>query len=280
MKTCLPELAAHLAGEATTLATLWRLTRRDGVVMGFTDHDVDLICDGITHRAASGFTPTALATRADLSVDGLEIQGLLDADDITEEDLLAGVYDGATVDVMLVNHADPGMGTLYLRRGVIGEVQVTDVGFTAELRGMMEGFSRQVGQLYSPTCRASLGDSRCRVDLTAYTVEGAVSSAADRRSFTDSGRAEAAGHFMHGLLTWTGGANAGAAMEVKSFGAGGQFALFLPMRHDIAPGDGYRVSAGCDKTFATCRDRFDNAINFRGEPHVPGLDFVIEPAGR
>ena len=49
MKALLPELAAHLASGTTTLCWCWRLARRDGVVMGFTDHDKALTFDGTTY---------------------------------------------------------------------------------------------------------------------------------------------------------------------------------------------------------------------------------------
>lgn len=279
MKTVSTALRAHLAGEVTSLATLWRITRRDGAVMGFTDHDRDLCVEGLAYRAATGFTPTAVAGGAGLAVDNLEIRSVLDADEIAEDDLAAGLYDGARVDIFLVNHADPGMGTLRLRRGTLGEVRVTDHGFVAELRGMTQAFARNVGQIYSPACRADLGDGRCRVGLSAFTASGVVTAAADGRGFTDAGRGEAAGWFDHGLLTWLTGANAGGTMEVRSF-AGGLFTLFLPMRRAIAAGDAYSVTAGCDRRFATCRDKFANSVNFQGEPHVPGNDFLIAAAGR
>lgn len=279
MKTVSTALRAHLAGEVTRLATLWRVTRRDGTVMGFTDHDRDLTVDGLTYRAATGFTPTAVAGSAGLAVDNLEIRSVLDAEEIAEEDLSAGLYDGARVDIFLVNHADPGMGTLQLRRGTLGEVRMTDHGFVAELRGMTEAFARSIGQVYSPACRADLGDERCRVGLTPFTAGGAVTAALDGRSFSDTARGEAAGWFDHGLLSWSTGANAGLAMEVRSFAAG-LFTLFLPMPRAIAAGDAYRVTVGCDRRFATCRDKFDNAVNFQGEPHVPGNDFLIAAAGR
>jgi uncharacterized phage protein (TIGR02218 family) len=47
------------------------------------------------------------------------------------------------------------------------------------------------------------------------------------------------------------------------------------MTHPIAPGDGFTVSAGCDRRFASCRDRFANTVNFRGFPHMPGNDFAL-----
>ncbi len=272
-------LKNHLAGTVTTLATLWRVTRVDGVVMGFTDHDQDITFDGQLYKAATGFTPTALSSSAALAVDNLEIQSVLDADDITEEDLSAGLYDGATVDVFLVNYADLSAGCLYPRRGTIGEVKVSDHGFAAELRGMVGAYSANVGQVYSPTCRADFGDDRCGVSLRRYSVAGTVTAVTDHRRFTDSGRTEDSGWFTHGLLTWTSGANAGRAMEVKSYG-GGVFQLFLPMRSAIQPGDHYTVHAGCNRTHPTCKTKFGNIVNFRGEPHVPGNDFLIRAADK
>lgn len=279
MKLCSDALARHLAGEVTSLATLWRLTRADGTVMGFTDHDRDLEYDGAAFKAATGFTPTSVASAAGMAVDNLDIQSVLDSADITEDDLLAGLYDHASVEILLVNHQDPGMGGLVLRKGRLGEVKSTGQGFVAELRGMTDAFARSIGQLYSPTCRADLGDGRCRVDLGALTVTGSVTAATSRREFADSARSEADGWFDLGLLRWSSGANAGAGMEVRAYRAG-QFSLFLPMPREVAAGDTYSVARGCDRRFQTCRDTFDNVLNFQGEPHVPGLDYLVESAGR
>lgn len=279
MKECSDALASHLAGEVTRLATLWKLTRRDEVVMGFTDHDRDLVVDGVTYRAASGFTPTSVASSSGLAVDNLDIQSVLDSDDIGDSDLRSGVYDYATIEVMLVDHGAPEAGTLFLRKGTLGEVKLSGQTFVAELRGMAQAFANQIGQLYSPTCRADLGDARCGIDLTGITVAGTVGHVSSRRSFHDPARGEADGWFRYGLLTWTSGANAGSSMEVRWFRAG-TFELFLPMPKPVAAGDLYSVQAGCDKLFATCRDKFANAKAFRGEPHVPGNDFLAAPADR
>lgn len=61
MKSLSPGLAAHLAGGVTTLCRCWRLERKDGTVMGFTDHDRDLAFDSVTYRAASGFHDMEMA---------------------------------------------------------------------------------------------------------------------------------------------------------------------------------------------------------------------------
>jgi uncharacterized phage protein (TIGR02218 family) len=278
MKDCSAALAAHLPEDVTRLATLWRLTRTDETVMGFTDHDRDLAVDGLTYRAATGFTPTSIASSSGLSVDNLDIQSVLDSAEITEADLRAGVYDYATIEVRLVDHGNPGNGSLFLRKGTLGQVKMSGPSFVAELRGMTQAFANQIGQLYTPTCRADLGDDRCGVDLTGITVSGIVQTVTSQRRFADPRCAQPDGWFRNGLVTWTGGANAGLSMEVRAFSAGA-FDLFLPMARPIVPGDTYKAQAGCNKLFDTCRDKFANSAAFRGEPHVPGTDFLTTSAG-
>lgn len=136
MKAATSELVAHLAGELTTLATCWKITRRDDVVLGFTDHIRNLEIDGVTYQAASGYTRTAIRSTADLAVDNLDVESVFSNDGITEIDMRAGKYDFAEIRMFLVNYQDLGQGILKLRRGWLGEVSIRDGMYVAELRGM------------------------------------------------------------------------------------------------------------------------------------------------
>jgi len=275
MKTAGSPLATHIAGETTTLATCWKVTRRDGSIFGFTDFDKDLTVDSLLYQARSGYTRSAIHTIANLAVDNLDIESAIDSETLSAADLRAGVWDGATVEIFLVNWANLANGKIILKRGTIGEVELKDTVFRAELRGLSQALSQQIVELYTPDCRADLGDTRCKIDLAALTVTGAVTAATDRRSFADSARGESVNHWNGGLLTWTSGANVGRKMEVKAFGSSGAFTLFLPMPSIVAVGDNYSLRPGCDKKFSTCKDRYSNVKNFRGEPNVPGNDQVL-----
>lgn len=283
MKTITPQLAAHIAGEVTTLATCWKLTRRDETVLGFTDHDADITYDAVTYKAASGFSPSSVANSSSLSVDNLDVEGMLSDDEITEADILAGLYDFAAIEIFQINYNDVSQGIIKMRRGWLGEVSLTRQHFVAEVRGLTQLLSQDIGDYFSASCRASLGDTRCKVDMASHTVTGSVTVSGSRSQFTDSGRAEASALFTSGKITFTSGANNGLSMEVKEYvqrsGVGGVISLSLPMPHAIAPGDSYSLQKGCDKTSATCHARFGNITNFRGEPHVPGIDRMLETAG-
>ncbi|NBX02703.1 MAG: DUF2163 domain-containing protein [Alphaproteobacteria bacterium] len=283
MKQISSELAAHIAGEVTTLATCWKLTRRDGTQLGFTDHDNDFVFDSLNYQAETGFTPSAISNTSSLSVDNLDVEGMLSAGSITEADILAGLYDFAEIEIFQVNYQDVSQGSLKLRRGWLGEVSLHKQQFVAEVRGLTQRLSQTVGELFSPSCRAALGDSHCKVNMATHTVTGTISTATSVQEFIDNSRTEASATFAFGVVTFTSGANAGLSMEVKEHlrlpSGHGQFTLALPMPYPLLVGDAYSMTQGCDKTLATCGTRFGNVVNFRGEPYVPGLDKILETAG-
>lgn len=280
MKQASAQLTAHLAGPVTTLATCWEITRRDGQIFRFTDHDRDLEIEGVVYTARFGHARSAIASDASMAVDNLDVEGIIDSASLREEELRAGLFDHASVRIFLVNWAAPAMGILRLRRGWLGEVVLTDTGqFHTELRGLTQALQQQIGELYTPECRADLGDARCKVDLAALTVTGSVTAVETRSVFlgTISGAESVSGDwFDGGLLTWTSGPNAGLAVEVQRWEAGpGRITLYLPPGYPITLGDSFSLAPGCDKRFATCKAKFDNVLNFRGEPYVPGLDALM-----
>jgi uncharacterized phage protein (TIGR02218 family) len=280
MRQITPALQGKLDSGVTTLARCWVVTRRDGVTMGFTDHDEDIVIDGVTCHAGTGLTSSEATARLGLAVDGSEIAGALANDSLGEHDLAAGYYDAADITVHLVDWSEPSLRVL-LQKGVLGEVRREGAAFTAEFRSLAHRLNEESGRLYTATCSADLGDARCAVDLDnpAHNGSGAVASLAGASAFRASGLGSFAdGWFTGGKLTFTGGDNEGFAVEVKMHRValdGVLIELWQQPPEPIALSDTFTVTAGCDKRFATCRDRFANAANFRGFPHIPGNDFVI-----
>ncbi|MBX6426737.1 MAG: DUF2163 domain-containing protein [Variibacter sp.] len=283
MRAIPPALQAKLDAGTTTLARCWIVTRRDGVVLGFTEHDEDLVVDGVRCRAGTGFTASEAQQQFGLAVGGSEVGGALASDSLNEDDLAAGRFDAAEVRLYLVDWSEPALRVL-LSSGVLGEVRREGLHFTAEVRGLAHRLAEESGRLYTATCSADLGDARCKVDLTnpAYRGSGVVAGLPGGSLLVADGLdGFADGWFTSGRLTWTTGANAGLAVEVKTHRAGAEgvtLALWQAMPEPLAIGDAFVVTAGCDKRFATCRDRFTNAVNFRGFPHIPGNDFVMQYA--
>lgn len=275
-------LQARLDAEATSFCHCWKLLRRDGATRGFTDHDRDLVFDGISFSGRAGLDAAATETSLGFAIGGGDVSGALSSDTLLESELANGVYDGATLETWLVDWAAPEH-RLLLDIASLGEVRRTDFAFTAELRSLAHRLDQTRGRRFQQACSADLGDARCRValDAPAFSAIAPVLAGADASGCLVALTAFADGWFVNGRVDSLDGANAGARAIVRSHrgeAAGTRLTFWTPLAHPLAVGDRLRITAGCDKTLATCRDKFANVANFRGFPHIPGNDVLMRRA--
>lgn len=284
MKSLTPELALHYAQETTTLARLWRVTRRDGEVLTFTDHDEPIVYESVTYQTTSSYDASAISTSSAMNVDNAELVGLLAVDAVTAADIEAGLWDKGTVELMEVNYEDLTMGHNDLRFGEIGEVQRKGPGqFTAELRGLMQYLQNNIGRVVTAHCDADFGDARCGYDRESLRVTGTVSVATSQRIFTATyGAPVPIATYGIGEVTWLTGLNAGLRMEMKSLTGPGVHTLQLDMPYAVAIGNTFTIVPGCNKIgrLGHCVLIYDNYLNFRGFEDVPGIRKVSEIGGQ
>jgi len=279
MREISSKLADALAEETTTLATCWRLQRRDGILIALTTHDRDIEVDGIRYRAEGGLNSTAAQESGDLGTDNLEVSGVLSSSGLPEADLAAGRFDGARIDIFLVDWRAPEAGSLLIKRGTLGRITREDGAFRAELRGQSHALKHTATESYSTTCRAELGDRRCKRSLNAFERTVEVDAVVDSITFDASGLSgDPNGWYELGRIRWHIGANGGLVSDVRG-NVDGRVTLFQELPAPIAPGDVFTITAGCIKTLAVCRNKFDNVANFRGDPFVPGRDAIIDFPG-
>jgi uncharacterized phage protein (TIGR02218 family) len=269
-------MAAFLEQELTGFALCWRLERRDGVALGFTAHDRDLVIDGFRYRSAPGIAPSAIEEGDVLEADALEVAGALSASALSEADLRSGRWNGAAVRLLAADWSDP-THTLPLSRGELGAVAIERGRFTAELQGPGAKLDMPVTEQTSPSCRAALGDQRCRVDLAGRQQIARVLEASGDVMSLDLPEPVANG-WGAGRLRWLDGRNGGLVSHVLASGDN-VVTLAEPPAFAVEPGARVHIAEGCDKRFATCRDRFGNAPNFQGEPHLPGIDLLTRYPG-
>lgn len=281
MKTLPAPLAAHYALSNQTLCNCLKLVRADGATLGLTSLDVPITVDGLTYLP--GFDMSDMVSQAGLAVDNMELQ-VLEADSVLAvADLLAGRWSGAEFTVFQVNYLAPAGGINLLKRGTTGDAQIKQGIWTVEFRSLKQALQQPLGEVTSKTCRYRLGDSRCTVDLGPHTFACTVTAVTSSQVFADSARTEADEWFAEGSVLFLTGPNAGYSQKVKIFAAG-QFTLALPMPFPVGPGDTFTAITGCQKrherTLANpagvsdCLDKFDNVLNFGGEPHLPGVDVL------
>lgn len=266
----------------THIARAWSITRRDGVVLGFTDHDGELSFAGIRFRPDAGLTAQAVVQGAGLSVDNTEAIGALSDGAIEERDIIAGRWDGAELRQWEVDWSNPAQHRLIFR-GNLGEVTRAGGAFKAELRGLSAPLNQPVGRVFQPRCSAILGDAACKVNmaLPGLTGEGVIAS-------VEGGKFRLTGFagfddrwFERGRLVMVSGAALDIGGHVKNDRAlpGGEREVDLWTQLGIAPsiGDRIKLLAGCDKSVGNCRLKFNNFLNFRGFPHLPQEDWLMAP---
>jgi uncharacterized phage protein (TIGR02218 family) len=261
----------------TTLALCWRLERRDGLCTGFTTHDRNLVIDHLRYRAAPGMLPSSISLSDCFDADSLEVSGALTSEAITAAHLAEGRWDGAAVHIFMVDWEHPEGERVPLARGQLGDVSAQGNGFTAELRGPTALLDRPVVEQTSPECRAELGDKRCRVDMAGRVRVTRIAAVVEEDCIEVEGTAEA-DIYAYGSLRWISGRNSGLQSDIVS-SAGTRLTLREPPAHAPTIGDLIEVVEGCDKSLETCWSRFANAVNFRGEPHLPGMDLLTRYPG-
>jgi uncharacterized phage protein (TIGR02218 family) len=277
-----PAMKQAVGREATTLCHCWLIERRDGITLGFTDHDQELLIGATPCRPLSGLNGSEVEWSLGLSINSEEIEGAISASEISDDDLASGAFDRALVRLHLADWTMPQHAVL-LRTSRIGRVLRLDGVWRAEIESAVAELDVVQGRLFTRGCDALLGDARCKVPLAsaAFTADGQVSAARPMEIDAAGLGGYAAGLFAGGTLQWTSGANAGRTTAVArhvrtAMTATLAFDVVLP--HPVAAGDGFSVSAGCDKSFGTCKATFSNAMNFQGFPHMPGNDQVYGQA--
>lgn len=267
MRTIPAFMQAKFDGGFTTHCHCWLITRKDGVKLGFTDHDEDITIESTLCKATTGFDRSEVSEKLGFNITGGDVTGALSDTSLNDLDIEKGSFDNAKINQYLVDWQDP-TSYILLRTGRIGEIERMGLGFKAEIRSRLTEFDEENGRFYTPSCDANLGDKRCKFTLAPVT-KTVVASANNSECVTTT----LFEGYQGGRLKWQTGANSGVVVEVHSQN-GNHLTLWQNMPQAIEIGDTFILSQGCDKQFSTCHSKFNNALNFQGFPHMPGNDFL------
>ena len=272
-------------------ATLWKLTRTDGETLLFTDDSAPIMYDSETYTPVGGFNASARLAEDALRSRGFDARGVLSSGAITHRDLRAGRYRDCEIDERIVDAMYPyeEQGLFRHIRYHVLETQFDGEVWEAEVVGMSRRLRAKIGRLLLRDCDVVLGGPKCGVNLTPFTVTGAVvtwvSTAQPRKKFRASALPNVE-YFNHGKVTWTGSGdeNVGFVGEVKQwFSSVREVRLQLALPFDIQVGDEFTIEPGCLKVTGHCkgtsgdggRPWSNNILNYRGQPFMPGTDDMI-----
>lgn len=274
MKTIPALLQATYDSSTPTIAAALKITRADATVYAFTTLDESQTIDGVLY-VAQGLADSSFESAADLSVGNLTLTTQDDGSIFTLRDITGGLWQSARYEAFRYDWTDPTKGKEFLSAGELGQIKMRDGAVEVELRDWRQYLQQPVGEVSSRTCRARLGDVRCKVLLPPLTNTATVTAVTSRSVFASSGLGTARpteDFFGEGELTFTSGPCSGLKQKVKSYTAAGGLTLVLAMPADVVIGNTFSVVAGCRKRLLDCRDKHNNVLNFRGEPHRPGVD--------
>lgn len=269
MTNTLPEQAYK--AETTTLALCWKIQRTDGVALGLTAHDRPLRIGSLLYESAPGINPAAIRAA---HLDGgtvTEAQGFVSDAGIGEADIRSGRYSDAKVEVFLVDWSNPNGGAMTVTGGYMGEIRKNGSQFTADVRSIADKLDAPACERYSPECRATLGDNRCRVDLSRHEIETFVTGLT-QMGFLKLAPTVDFASYLFGSARFLSGQCSGLNALIINHSADG--ILIRETNFIVETGVRVVLRASCNKQASTCRNRFGNFLNFRGEPNIPGLDTI------
>ena len=256
--------------ELDSVATFWRVFRTDGVALGFTSHDRDLSFGGIRHRSAPGMVPAAIRMTTEISDDEAEVEGALSHDSISESDLAAGLFDEAGITIGVVDWNSLEWRVLY--SGQLGRIEENNSSFSAQLRSAKHILDHDLVPRTSPTCRAEFCGLGCGLSAQRFTSRQTVMNVdfeGNRLELSGSVSSDV----IDGRIRMLSGPQVGVSFGILDT-VSGWITLDRPMASGVVPGIACELQQGCDHTLATCSARFANAVNFRGEPFLPGNDLL------
>lgn len=254
------------------VARVLKITRIDGAVLRVAEAEIPITVGSETFNPLPGSIIGSSRKSLGGNEGSLQIEFVHAVDGTLDTaDLVSGLYDGATVEMWIVDRTDlSSLGDMFFT-GTIQPVIIDIMGSGSfDVRSIVDQ-SEVVTQTYQPMCRTDLFSILCGLDKTLFARTATVAEIIDDFNFTVSGLGAAPDddHFAQGV----GVADNGVAFEIAAWLKDSlQITTYLPVviSPRLAAGQSVTLYPGCDKTSATCTSKFANGLNFQGEAHFLG----------
>ena len=286
MRKISEELKSHLKKAVTTTANCWLIKCKDGSQVGLTDHSEDIIYNNTKYYSNNIIASSAIETSLSLSADNYELEIALNASYINESDLLEAKYDKASIEFFIVNYLDLSQGTILIRAGYIYEVRLGNGKFTVEIRSLSQELNKQTRAIYSETCRAQFQDSRCGANNSNHILYGVIQNVISNDKIGTDIVIQNPDLYRNAKIKFFTNHTSDSTQKTDETGVTKTLSvsrniISLLKSHMIKPEKNckFLLYHSCNKKFTTCHKMFNNALNFRGEPHVPGIDEMNKTVG-
>lgn len=279
-----PAIAETWATGSGGRLTLWTFTKINGSVVRLCDAGYRVTVDGDEYLPIGSPIASAEERVLGLGSNNTEYSAAFDIDAITEADLAAGLYNGATVRQESTSLDAPWVGRVTTAVYIVSSVTWNGYRWDMELEDVMALLGKRVGRTAKVVCDYDLGSTTgvggCGVDLSGFTQTGTVASVDVARASAVFSGLQSGNYYRHGSLEWLTGANAGQRFDVRvsrdASPSGTLLAWAGLTASDVSVGDTARCIAGCDGRHSTCVAKFSNGRNFGGYKDMPGVKALID----
>jgi uncharacterized phage protein (TIGR02218 family) len=272
MKNIGDDLKKSLADSSPSMARCFRIKLKDNSIIAFTEHRSELKIGNVLYKPGCSFEENSgLRAFSDMTSNSYGVVSIFDGVNIKKDEVFLGKFDGAEVNVFMVNYDHPEYGSISIISGFVDSLEISGEKIYFSVAGIMSVLEKTIGDVYSPLCRAKFCDKKCSLAAQDYTFYGAIASVASEIEFHSEDspiKDKAIDYFKYGYITFVDGKNAGSSVEIKQSSLG-DIVLNISPVNVMEIGNQFRLVAGCDKKFSSCGGKFGNAINFRGEPNLP-----------
>ena len=248
-------------------AICWHLQFINGDELRFTNYDSDIIINEQTYIANSVLTYRSIEKNSESLKEDNEICGIINDNYFKQEDILNGKLNNVYIEIFLINTVDLDSDKLIINQGYINNIKIVANKFIANISSIQNKLNKKITHSFSQRCRAQFCDNKCTLQKKNYTYYGKITKIISNNIFYDSKRNEENFYFNFGEITFLSGSNSGLCFQIKNF-TNNEIELISPYIYKLKIDDQYSIIAGCDKNFSSCITKFDNALNFRGEPYI------------
>lgn len=263
---------------------LFNFTLITGQQYYWTDSDVDVTFNGRTYLSTGpSISGVKYKLMRGLQVDTMDLTVLAKQSDLIggvtwNVAAMSGALDGTKVSIeyaLLPAWGSPAEA-INIFKGQVSDVKKGDIDFTVAVLSDADKLNTKIPKIvFQPGCVRTLYSPGCTVIRANFSANGIVNSVTNRVSF-QTNLPHPAGYFSLGAITFLSGLNAGVRRSVKIF-ANGAVTLSFPLAMDLAPGDAFTISAGCDhsRDGANGCPKFANQANYKGTPFVPMPEAIL-----
>ncbi|HJD56912.1 MULTISPECIES: DUF2163 domain-containing protein [unclassified Candidatus Tisiphia] len=237
----------------------FHITLQDGLELYLTESDKSLSIDGIRFMPNSGITLKE-GVFNDSAQNYIILEGVFENNGVEQHyDLTQAMVRIYTSCADSYKHFVTYCCSLYTKR---------DLDFTLRLEPNM-GYNQSLLQSFSKKCRANFGDLKCKIDKTVYSQIYNIQEIFGR-TIVISDIDKESGYFNYGDAIL---ANGQFYSKIISH-SGNVIILDQLIPDSMKCNKTVDLTIGCDKNFITCCNKFNNAVNFRGEPLIPDDNFI------